>query len=276
MYSGRLVWLVAGLTAACALISCGSISTARADAKSDTETDAAVVVKSRSAPATPDQLSEFDEQIRELRAGLDALSERVERIEALIPRQPPAQADVDLMDAPRLGSPTAKFGIVEFSDYQCPFCRRFHLEVFPSLNKDYIDTGKVAFFSRDFPLDFHPQATGAALAMGCIARQSTDAFWEAQREVFAHQNLLGPDYFGKLIGTLGLDAAAFTRCMAGDAEQKRIAAELRDANALGVDGTPTFFIGRIEGGRLIDATRLVGAQPYPQFVKVIDALLAGD
>lgn len=276
MNSGRLVRRVAVLTLSCAVIPCGTISTARADAKSDTAPGAAVVVRSRSTPATPDQLSDINEQIRELRAGLDALNERVEHIESLIPRQPPARTDVDLMDAPRLGRTTAKFGVVEFSDYQCPYCRHFHLEVFPSLKKDYIDTGKVAFFSRDFPLDFHPQAAGAALAMGCIDRQSPDAFWEAQREVFAHQNLLGSDYFGKLIGTLGLDAAAFTRCMAGDAERKRIAAELRDANALGVDGTPTFFIGRIEGGRLIDATRLVGAQPYPQFVKVIDALLAGD
>jgi len=275
MNSGRLVWLVAVLTIACALISWGSISTARADAAAGTEIGAAGV-KSRSQTAELDQLSDINAQIRELRAGLDALNDRVERIEALIPRQPPAQADVDLKDAPRLGSASAKLGIVEFSDYQCPFCRRFHVEVFPSLKKDYIDTGKVAFFSRDFPLNFHPQATPAALAMGCINRQSADAFWEAQREVFAHQNLLGPDYFSKLIGTLGLDAAAFARCMAGDAERKRIAAELRDADALGVDGTPTFFIGRVEGGQLIDATRLVGAQPYPQFVKVIDALLAGD
>ena len=268
MNSGRLVWLVAVLTITCALISWESISTARADV--------AAGVKSRSQSAELDQLSDINAQIRELRAGLDALNDRVERIETLIPRQPPAQADVDLKGAPRLGSAAAKLGIVEFSDYQCPFCRRFHVEVFPSLKKDYIDTGKVAFFSRDFPLDFHPQAAGAALAMGCIDRQSADAFWEAQREVFAHQNLLGPDYFNKLIGTLGLDAAAFARCMTGDAEHKRIAAELRDADALGVDGTPTFFIGRVDGGHLIDATRLVGAQPYPQFAKVIDALLAGD
>jgi protein-disulfide isomerase len=275
MNSGRLVWLVAVLTITCVLISWESISTARADVAAGTEIGAAGG-KSRSQSAELDQLSDINAQIRELRAGLDALNHRVERIEALIPRQPPAQADVDLKGAPRLGSAAAKLGIVEFSDYQCPFCRRFHVEVFPSLKKDYIDTGKVAFFSRDFPLDFHPQATPAALAMGCINRQSADAFWEAQREVFAHQNLLGPDYFSKLIGTLGLDAAAFARCMTGDAEQKRIAAELRDADALGVDGTPTFFIGRVDGGHLIDATRLVGAQPYPQFAKVIDALLAGD
>ena len=112
--------------------------------------------------------------------------------------------------------------------------------------------------------------------MGCIHRQSADAFWDAQREVFAHQNLLGAAYFSTLIGKLGLDAGKFASCISGNAEQQRIAAELRDANTLGVDGTPTFFIGRIEDGRLIDATRLVGAQPYAQFVKVIDALLAGD
>jgi protein-disulfide isomerase len=268
MKSGRRVWLVAVLTIASALIVWGSSTAARADAT--------VGTKSRPRSAELDQLSDINEQIRELHVGLDALNERVERIEALMPRQPPARADVDIMDVPRLGSPAAQLGIVEFSDYQCPFCRRFHVEVFPSLKKDYIDTGKVAFFSRDFPLGFHPQATPAALAMGCIERQSADAFWVAQREVFAHQNLLGPDYFSKLIGTLGLDAAVFARCMAGDAEQKRIAAELHDADALGVDGTPTFFIGRIEGEHLIDAVRLVGAQPYSQFVKAIDALLAGD
>lgn len=218
------------------------------------------------------QLKEIQDQLRDMHAEMGKLSGRLEKIEALIPPpRKPEKVTVNLGGAPRFGDPNAKIGIVEFSDYQCPFCRRFHLETFPQLQKSYIDPGKVAFAVKNFPLDFHPLAMDAALAVNCARQQNIKAFWDVQGELFSHQDRLGKDFYNELVKRYGLDQKKFSGCLADAKQRDAIAEDLKYAQSLGVEGTPTFFIGRLEGDRLVDAVRIVGAQPYRAFAQILDS-----
>ena len=161
--------------------------------------------------------------------------------------------------------------MVEFSDYQCPYCRRFHLETFPQLQKNYIDTGKLVFTVKNFPLDFHPLALEAAEVVSCARQQNIKAFWDVQGDLYAQQSRLGKAFYAELEKRYGLDEAAFAKCFAQGQQKQAIADDLQYAQSLGVEGTPTFFIGRLEGERLVDAVRIVGAQPYKVFAAALDA-----
>ena len=219
------------------------------------------------------QLKEMQDQLRDMRVEMGRLSGRLEKIEALIPPpRKPEKVTVNLGGAPRLGDANAKIGMVEFSDYQCPYCRRFHLETFPQLQKAYIDSGRLMFAVKNFPLDFHPLALDAAKAVNCARQQNIKAFWDVQGELFAHQNRLGKALYQELVKRYGLDEKKFSACL-DDAKQKDVIAEdLEYARSLSVEGTPTFFIGRIEGDQLVDAVRVVGAQPYRVFTQVLDSI----
>jgi len=223
------------------------------------------------------QLQDIQAQLSELRAEMGNLSGRLEKIEALIPSPAkPENLTVNLDGAPRLGGRGAKIGMVEFSDYQCPYCRRFHLETFPQLQKSYIDSGKLVFAVKNFPLDFHPLAMDAAVAVSCARRQNIKAFWDVQEQLFSHQNRLGKDFYNELAKRYGLDNKKFSMCMTDDKQKVAIVQDLKYAQSLGVEGTPTFFIGRLEGDRLVDAVRVVGAQPARVFTRVLDSLIKSD
>ena len=223
------------------------------------------------------QLQEIQEQLRELRVEMGSLSGRLEKIEALIPSpRKPEKLTVNLDGVPRLGERSAKIGMVEFSDYQCPYCRRFHIETFPKLQKTYIDSGKLVFAVKNFPLDFHPLAMDAAVAVSCARRQNLKAFWDVQGQLFSHQDRLGKDFYNELAKRYGLDSNKFSNCMTEDAQRVAIARDLKYAQSLGVEGTPTFFIGRLEGDRLVDAVRVVGAQSAHVFTRVLDSFIKPD
>jgi protein-disulfide isomerase len=223
------------------------------------------------------QLQDIREQLRELRTEMGSLSGRLEKIEALIPSPvKPEKLTVNLAGAPTLGERNAKVGMVEFSDYQCPYCRRFHLETFPQLQKTYIDSGKLVFAVKNFPLDFHPLAMDAAVAVSCARRQNIKAFWDVQAELFSHQDRLGKGFYDELVKRYGLDQKKFSNCMIENKQRDAIAQDLKYAQSLGVEGTPTFFIGRLEGDRLVDAVRVVGAQPASVFARVLDSFIKPD
>jgi protein-disulfide isomerase len=233
----------------------------------------AAVAGEVSSAAMEQQLKDMQNQLQELRGEMSDLSGRLQKIEALL-RSPPAPKNltVNVQGAPLLGDTKAKIAIVEFSDYQCPYCRRFHIETFPHLQKDYIDTGKAAFVVKNFPLDFHPQAMDAALTVNCARQQNIKAFWDIQGQLFMQQNRLGKAFYDELIKRYGLNGAEFAKCLADTKQHEAIAKDLDEAQQLGVQGTPTFFIGHLKDGRVVDAVRLVGAQPYRNFVRLLDAL----
>ncbi|HTP56956.1 MAG TPA: DsbA family protein [Candidatus Paceibacterota bacterium] len=185
---------------------------------------------------------------------------------------------------PVLGNADAKVTIVEFSDFQCPYCRQFYVDTFAQLKKDYIDTGKVRLVYRDFPLtSLHPSARPAALAGACAQEQGK--FWEFHDTVFSEQQKQEPDPsqvsktmtfttsdLKKWAATIsGLNAAQFDQCLDSQKYANEVDADIAAGSANGPDGyplvsgTPTFFI---------NGQRLVGAQPFSAFQQTIDAALA--
>lgn len=210
-------------------------------------------------------------QVRDLRDAIQILSNRVNQL-ASRARRAPRRESVDLDGAPVLGNHKAKIGIVEFSDFQCPYCRRFHELVYPMLKSRYIDTGKVDFMVRDFPLYFHKHAMNAAIAVSCMREQKPGAFWKIQHEMFTHQKEFGKDYYQKVAKKFGVDEKRYRTCIGEPKEKKHMQDALKYGRAVGVSGTPTFFIGRIKGDRLVDAVRVEGVQPLSVFSQVIGSL----
>jgi protein-disulfide isomerase len=141
---------------------------------------------------------------------------------------------------------------------------------FDEIKKNWIDTGKLRYLSRDFPLDFHPQAMPAARAARCAGEQGK--FWEMRLGLMRNANLLTPDYITKTAGDLKLDSKAFSTCAASTKYDAEIHSETREGALLGVGGTPTFVIGRTTAAA-VEGPMLVGALPYAQFDAKLKSLL---
>lgn len=182
----------------------------------------------------------------------------------------PARTVVD--NPMSLGSATATLAIVEFSDYQCSYCRRFHVEVLPALRKAYIDTGKVQLLFKDYPLSMHREALPAAIAGRCAGEQGK--FWPMNELLFANQDKLSGALYPKLAKSLALDVEAFKRCQLDPAIPVSIQRDQQQALDLGVNATPGFLIGR----RLPEGLRIerVGAGfiDFPALSAELDKMLA--
>jgi len=194
-------------------------------------------------------------------------------------RAPTAAEAVDLMlnveGAPFKGEKTAKVTVVEFTDYQCPFCSRYFRQTWPQLDQDYVKTGKVKFVLRDLPLEaLHPQAFKAAEATHCAAEQGK--YWEMHDRLFANQGALGRKDLSGYAQALGLDVAAFDKCVESGKGAERIRKDVADSDKAGARGTPTFFLGLTgPNSSEVKAVRVIrGAHPYATFKEALDSLLA--
>jgi protein-disulfide isomerase len=176
---------------------------------------------------------------------------------------------------PSKGSDTAALTLVEFSDYQCPFCGRYVHDTFPQMRRDYIDTGKVKYVFRNFPLEaIHPDAFKAAEAAHCAGEQGK--YWEMHDRLFANQRALGAAQLVGYAQALGLDPQPFRQCLDSAKYAAEIRKDLEDGQKAGVRGTPTFFLGLTDAKdpQIKVLRMLVGAQPYARFKEAIEALLA--
>ena len=170
-------------------------------------------------------------------------------------------------DDPVLGDAKAPITIVEFSEFQCPFCKRYSEMTFSQIKTNYIDTGKVKYIFRDIPLIFHPQANDAAKAVNCALPQNK--YWEMHDKIFEHQsewsgNTEATTLFATYAKEVGLDTAKWDTCVADQATMDEINDDSKTAAILGVTGTPTFFV---------NGEKLVGAQPYSSFEALIEKYL---
>jgi protein-disulfide isomerase len=186
---------------------------------------------------------------------------------------PDTPVKVSIADGHTLGSATAPLVLIEFTDYQCPYCRGFAVNTFPALKTKYIDTGKLQFVTRDFPLDFHPQALIAAHAARCAADQGK--YWEIRPVLFANNTALQQDKLLTYARDLSLNTATFQQCLEKETHAPSIKRDLADAAAAGIEGTPTFVLGRRLPNGTIEGVRIVGAQPIAVFDAKISELLAG-
>lgn len=170
------------------------------------------------------------------------------------------------------GSPDASVVVVEYSEFQCPFCKRFADETLAQLAAQYIETGRVRWYFRHFPLRArHPHADAAAEAAECAGEQGQ--FWQMHRQLFAHQANLERANLERQARSLGLSFPQFSECMSGRMTGK-VQQDLDSGTALGVTGTPTFFVGlRVDGNSVRVEDRVVGAVPLSRFQTVLDTVL---
>jgi len=197
---------------------------------------------------------------------------------AAAPAQPTTGiASID--DDPVLGDKDAPITIIEFSDYECPFCKRHFDETLPQLVKEYVDTGKAKIVFRDFPLSFHdPMATKEAVAANCAREQGGDTkYFEYHHEIFrrtiSNGNGLDDAKLQTIATDLRLNMSTFNTCLSDPAQVSEVKKDIADGSAAGASGTPSFIIGKTTADGNIDGDLVVGAQPFATFQAVIDPLL---
>ncbi len=170
---------------------------------------------------------------------------------------------ISLKGEPHKGPDNAKVTIVEYSDFQCPFCSKGYQTVEKQVLANYGD--KVKFYYKNYPLPFHPWAKKGAVAAACAKEQKADAFWKIYSYWFENQGQVTPDNVKdkatEVLKDTGIDMAKWTDCFDNQKTAGKVDAEMQEGSSVGVRGTPGFIIN----GRLIS-----GAQPYENFKNVID------
>jgi protein-disulfide isomerase len=190
------------------------------------------------------------------------------------PPEPPLPVNpVSLADAPLLGSRSAKIALIIYSDFQCPFCKRFAIDTFPKIRQSYVDSGKVLIAFRHVPLEsIHPLAVKAAQSAVCADRQGK--FWEMHDQLFENQQELDEPGLRARAKRVGLVERTFDHCLAAESEA-RVREDAGEARKLGVSVTPTFFVGSVQPGGWVKVTRrFSGAGPVGQFESALESVLA--
>ena len=184
--------------------------------------------------------------------------------------------NISLDDDPVRGNPNAEITIIEFSDFQCPFCAKFHSQTLPLLMKNYIETGKVKFVYRDFPITgIHPNAIPTALASECADEQGK--FWEYHDMIFQNQGQWKDlelsqtvNLFKQYASELKLNGDEFGTCLDSGKYLYEVNNDYQEGQRYGVTGTPGFFVGNEK----IGFTKIIGAQPFSTFQKILDEQLS--
>lgn len=189
--------------------------------------------------------------------------------------QPKPIVKISIDDDPIIGNPDAAISIIEFSDFQCPFCARFHIQTLPSILEEYIDQGKVKLVFRDFPIQsIHPNALPASVAAECANEQNKfkemhDMLFENQNEWDKQETADAISLFNQYASEIQLDQDEFVSCLTDEKQIDEIRKDLDDGREYGVSGTPGFFVGNDKIGYV----EIKGAQPFESFKKIIDAQL---
>lgn len=206
---------------------------------------------------TKKQADEILDELRQIRQLLE------KQLQAGAPQAPqPSKVKVGVSGAYSIGSDKAPLTMVEFTDFQCPFCQRFYSATFSQIKKNYIDTGKVRFVSRDLPLDIHPNAMRAANAGRCAGEQGQ--FWPMRDRMAANPEQLDMNHLVADAAALKLNVDTFRECVDSQKYKDAIQKDIQDALSVGADGTPAFVIGKTSPDG-VEGELVVGAMPYQVF-----------
>ena len=237
--------------------------------------------------AQSDDMKALRQEIDALKASVGAVQRDVQEIKTLLqgalggrqagPPPPVVPESIELSVAgsyAKGGGPGIRLVLVEFSDFQCPFCARHAKVTLPQIEREYVQTGKIVYVMRNLPLEqLHPDAVRAAVAAECAGDQGK--YWQMHEKLFGNQQALGAADLARYAQETGAEPAKFKQCMDADTHGAKVRQDLAEAQAAGITGTPTFFLGFTEGGGKVKVVRRIqGAQPFPVFKAAIDGLLA--
>jgi protein-disulfide isomerase len=238
------------------------------------------IVLLSASPSPAQQPSSTDDLRNEIKALTETVKEmqtELKEIKALLvsraPAAPQQNVVLDLSNNPSKGEETAKLTLIEFSDFQCPFCGRHVRDTASQIDKEYISTGKLRHVFMDLPLEsIHKVAFKAAEGANCAGEQGK--YWEMHDRLFENQNklqLLTPH-----AEAIGLDVPKFEECLNSGRQAASVRHDMAEAQKAGVTGTPTFFLAYTDpkSSKVKTIRRLTGAQPFANFKAEIDKLLA--
>ncbi len=245
---------------------------------------------SRPVPRASEQpetsIDALGRDIRALQDGQAQLKKDLENVKAILrsvqaartpaarhlPVEPaPAGLVIDIGNAPFKGDSRAKVVLIDFNDFQCPFCVRHVRETMTVLEKEHIGPGKLKYVMREFPLEsIHPFAFKASEAALCAGDQGK--YFEFHDLLFANQKALSPGDLGKHAQTLGLDTDRFSQCLEAGTFGGRVRADLAEGRRTGIRATPSFLLG-VQEGSVVNVKFIIrGAYPYATFKEAIEKL----
>lgn len=242
-----------------------------------------LVAVPNSPAVAKDDTTSLEDEIQTLKEGQQQIQKDLAEIKKLLKdgaRAAPGQqafkpTDMQLGNVPTMGENDAVVTLIEFSDYQCPFCKRHATTVMNELMESYIDTGKVRFVMREFPIpNLHARAEAASTAALCAGDQ--DNYWGMHDALFEDQKANTDEAFHEMAASLELDTTAFDECMSSGKFDEQISADQLAAQKLGITGTPSFVLGLTDPDdpSKVHLTRYIrGAQPFPTFSAAIDEIL---
>ena len=216
------------------------------------------------------EIANLNNKIERMSTDLNAIKTAAPGRAAPAP-QPVIEKVVSIDDDPIKGDKNAPVTIIEFSDYECPFCKRSYDNVITQIDKEYISKGKVRLVFRDYPLPFHKKAIPAAVAANCAGEQGK--YWEVHDFLFENPDKLDTVAVLNSAEELGLDKTKFEACINDKSKEKEITKDFEDGQKYGVRGTPSYFIGKTTDGNEITGTIIRGAQPYSVFKELIEEQL---
>jgi protein-disulfide isomerase len=228
----------------------------------------------RNAAAAKSSDEAIQAAIEELKHGQAEIRKDIAEILKRLPPPPPPAIEklekpVALGSLEPRGKPDAPLTIIEFSDYQCPFCKRHVEQTLPKLLTDYVDTGKARYVFRDYPLEqIHPLAAKAAEAARCAGDQGK--YWEMHDRLFANQKDLQPEKLPDHANALGLDVTIFRTCLDDKRHATQVREDIEAGDQIGARGTPMFVVGPSTGGEITSGVIIHGAQPIAVFKAEID------
>jgi len=205
-----------------------------------------------------------------------ASSAQLPIVESTPPPSGPIKVSLD--NDPVMGNKDAPVTIIEFGDFECPFCKKSFEELLPQLKRDYIDTGKVKFVYRDFPLDFHENARKEAEAAECARDQGGDAsYYKYHDQIYTQTESNGTGLvltqLPVIAKSLGLNTPQFQQCLDSGKYADEVEKDYQDGMSAGITGTPGWFIGQSNTDNTITAPAVEGAQPYSVFKTMIEEQL---
>jgi protein-disulfide isomerase len=221
-------------------------------------------------------MDDLTKEVETLNQNMNAMQKDIQEIKALLQNRvrvtPPQSVVMDLGKLPVKGEGSAKLTLVEFLDYQCPYCGQFSRETMPQIDKEYIETGKVRYVVVNLPLEvMHKSAFKAAEAAACAGEQGK--FWEMQERLFNNQQII--DQWKTHAEAIGLDVDEFEQCLETGRQAAQVRSDMAKAHDAGVTGTPAFFLAYTDPKTttIKTITKLVGSQPYSSFKAAIDKQL---
>jgi protein-disulfide isomerase len=206
------------------------------------------------------QNNEILSELRDIHALIDRMA-KDRAVADAHPSAPRVRVPVSQTE-PAIGKSDAPWTLIEYTDYQCPFCRQFHTASYEEIKKNYIDTGKMRFISRDFPLDMHENAARAALAARCAGDQG--AFWELRAAMITNADKLQAQDIDSYAAHLNLDVKKIDACVKSGPYQAQLEKQLADGHKAGITGTPSFVLGKT-GTDAVEGIRIVGSMSYATF-----------